>query len=52
MKKLKPKQQSENKKIIIQEHIAYFGWIIFVKIPMRLQRDKTQIQKVQNQEYT
>lgn len=52
LKKLKLKQKTENKKIIIQEHITYFAWIIFVKIPVRLQRDKTQIQKVQNQECT
>ena len=44
-KKLKSKQQTGNKEIVIQEHITRSGRVTSVKVPVGLQRDGTQIPK-------
>lgn len=51
-KKLKSKQQTGNKEIIIREHITCFGQVTSVKVPVGLQRDGTQIRKVRDQGQT
>ena len=51
-KKLKSKQQTENKEIILREHVTRSGRITSVKVPVGLQRDGTQIRKVRDHERT
>ena len=51
-KKLRSKQQTGNKEIVIREHITRSGRVTSVKVPVRLQRDGTQIRKVRDQGQT
>ena len=51
-RKLKSKQQTGNKEIVIREHITRSGRVTSVKVPVGLQRDGTQIRKVRDQGQT